>query len=128
MRKYFIERGLIKCIISLPTKIFDRTNIATSLVVFSQGNENVTFVDLTNKYIAKTRDEYSLYEIDEWGQDRFKEEREKEGSGGDSPVFKRYIPDDTIDDILNLMERNSNVSRIVSKQEIIENDYNLNPM
>ena len=128
MRKYFIERGLIKCIISLPPKIFDRTNIATSLVVFSQGNENVTFVDLTNLYVAKTRDECSLYEIDAWGQDCFKDEREKEESGGDSPVFKRCIPDYIIDEIINLMERNSGISRIVSKQEIIENDYNLNPM
>lgn len=128
LRKYFIERGLIKCIISLPSKIFDRTNIATSLVVFSHGNEKVTFVDLTNLYMAKTRDEYSLYEIDEMGQNRFEKEREKEESGKDSPIFKRYIPDNIIDEIPNILKKNSGISRIVSIQEITENDYNLNPM
>lgn len=128
MRKYFIERGLIKSVISLPSKIFEHTNTATSLIIFSKGNENVTFLDLTNCYTAKIKDDYFGLEFDEWGRESFKSEREKEETGGDSRFYERYLPDYIMSKIPDLLNTNTDVSRIVSKQEIIENDYNLNPV
>lgn len=46
-RKYFVEQGLIECVIALPAKMFSYTMIPTTLIVFSHGNEDVRMVDAT---------------------------------------------------------------------------------
>lgn len=47
IRKYFIENGLVECVISLPAKMFSNTNIATTLIVLSHNNESVRMIDAT---------------------------------------------------------------------------------
>ena len=49
MRKYFVEKGLIECIISLPEKMFPGTMIETSMIVISNNNsKNIRIIDATN--------------------------------------------------------------------------------
>lgn len=55
IRQYFIEKGLIECVIALPERIFNFTPIQTSLIVFSKGNEKVRFIDATKFYIPGRR-------------------------------------------------------------------------
>ena len=46
MRQYFVEKGLIECVISLPERLFPDTAIATSMIVISWGNSrDVRMVD-----------------------------------------------------------------------------------
>ena len=45
MRKYFVERKLIECVITLPTKMFSYTNVGTTLIVLSHNNEHVRMID-----------------------------------------------------------------------------------
>lgn len=50
MRKYFVERKMIECVISLPAKMFPYTNIGTTLIVFSHNNDTVRMIDATDIY------------------------------------------------------------------------------
>lgn len=50
MRKYFVERKMIECVISLPVKMFPYTNIGTTLIVFSHNNDTVRMIDATEIY------------------------------------------------------------------------------
>ena len=45
IRSYFIENGLIECVIALPARLFAGTAIATSMIVFSRNNKGVRLVD-----------------------------------------------------------------------------------
>lgn len=45
IRSYFIENGLIECVIALPAKLFSGLSIATSMIVFSHNNKGVKLVD-----------------------------------------------------------------------------------
>lgn len=45
MRKYFVENGLIECVITLPERLFYSTSISTSMIIFSKGNTSVRLVD-----------------------------------------------------------------------------------
>lgn len=45
MRKYFLERGMVECVISLPDRLFNMTALATSLIVLSHGNNAVRLID-----------------------------------------------------------------------------------
>ena len=47
MRKYFIERNMVECVISLPGKMFASTSIPTTLIVLSHGNGNIRMIDAT---------------------------------------------------------------------------------
>lgn len=47
-RKHFINEGLIEAVVSLPKAMFPYTNIGTSLIVFSSGNEKIRLVDASN--------------------------------------------------------------------------------
>lgn len=47
MRKYFIEQGLVECVISLPSRMFTSTNIPTTMIVLSHGNDSVRMIDAT---------------------------------------------------------------------------------
>ena len=44
-RKYFVERKLIECVITLPIKMFSYTNVGTTLIVLSHNNERVRMID-----------------------------------------------------------------------------------
>lgn len=48
IRRYFVERGLIECVIALPSRLFTTTNIPTSLIVLSHGNRSVRLIDAEN--------------------------------------------------------------------------------
>lgn len=50
IRQYLIENGFIETVISLPGKMIYGTNIATSMLVLSKGNETVRIVDATKLY------------------------------------------------------------------------------
>lgn len=45
IRRYFLERGWIQAIVTLPERCFSDTGISASLLVLSRGNECVRFVD-----------------------------------------------------------------------------------
>ena len=47
MRKYFIERRMVECVISLPGKLFAGTSIPTTLIVLSHNNDVVRMIDAT---------------------------------------------------------------------------------
>lgn len=47
-RKYFIERGMVEAIISLPEKMFSDTRIATTMIILSNNNNAVRMVDATD--------------------------------------------------------------------------------
>lgn len=47
IRKHFIERGLIECVISLPERLFSFTNIPTTMIVFSHHNQSIRMIDAT---------------------------------------------------------------------------------
>ncbi len=58
MRRAFIENGYIETVISLPENFFDNTMIGTVLMIFSFGNEAVTFVDATRTYVSGRRNNH----------------------------------------------------------------------
>lgn len=56
MRKAFVESGYVESVISLPTKLFQTTNIATTMIVLSHGNtEGVRIVDATKLCVTGRR-------------------------------------------------------------------------
>lgn len=55
MRKYFVEHGLIEAIIALPARLFTYTNIATTMIVLSHGNQAIRMVDASKLYCAGRR-------------------------------------------------------------------------
>ena len=44
-RKHFIDEGLIEAVIGMPRPILPYTNVPTSMIVFSRGNEHVRIID-----------------------------------------------------------------------------------
>ena len=50
MRKYFIEHGLVECVIALPGKLFSGTSIPTTLIILSHNNAAVRMIDATKHY------------------------------------------------------------------------------
>lgn len=54
MRKYFVERKMVECVISLPGKMFASTNIATTLIILSHNNDSIRMIDAT-KHCQKGR-------------------------------------------------------------------------
>ncbi len=60
MRQYFIENGLIECVIALPGKMYAETGIPTSLIVFSHGNKGVRLIDATeNCKVGRRQNEFT---------------------------------------------------------------------
>ena len=55
IRKMAISMGLVKGVISLPSKIYVGTNVKTSLLVLSYGNESIRFVDATSFGVINSR-------------------------------------------------------------------------
>ena len=55
IRRYFLENGYVEAVIALPGKLFNFTNISTTMIVFSHGNRAVRMVDATNTCQMKRR-------------------------------------------------------------------------
>lgn len=47
MRKYFVERKMVECVIALPGKLFTSTSISTTLIILSHNNDSVRMIDAT---------------------------------------------------------------------------------
>lgn len=45
IRRYFLERGWIRAVVSLPERCFSDTSISTALIILGRGNKSVRFVD-----------------------------------------------------------------------------------
>lgn len=94
MRKYLAERHMIESVITLPKRMFaPYTNIGTSLIVFSHGNEGIRLVDATKLCLCGRR------------QNEF------------SPR--------NIEEILDALQADSEYSRMISVEELRDNEYNL---
>ena len=55
IREYFVENGLIEATVLLPAKLFQRTSIATTLVIFSHGNNNIKMIDAGENFTKEGR-------------------------------------------------------------------------
>lgn len=55
IREYFVENGLIEATVLLPAKLFPRTSIATTLVIFSHGNNNIKMIDTGENFTKEGR-------------------------------------------------------------------------
>lgn len=55
IRSYFIENGLIECVIALAARLFAGTAIATSMIVFSRNNKGVRLVDASELFVEGRR-------------------------------------------------------------------------
>lgn len=94
MRKYLAERHMIESVITLPKRMFaPYTNIGTSLIVFSHGNEGIRLVDATKLCLCGRR------------QNEF------------SPQ--------NIEEILDALQADGEYSRVISMEELRDNEYNL---
>ena len=47
IREHFVRNGLIEAVIALPSKLFEFTNIPTTMIVFSRNNKSVRLIDST---------------------------------------------------------------------------------
>ena len=54
-RRYFAERGEVEAVIALPENLFPGTAVATMIIVFSHGNENVMMVDARKMFTEGRR-------------------------------------------------------------------------
>lgn len=65
MRKHFVETGLVECVISMPAKMFVGTNIPTSMIVLSHGNQSIRLVDASEIYQqGRRQNEFSADDIE----------------------------------------------------------------
>ena len=62
IRSFFIETGLIECVIALPARLFAGTAIATSMIVFSRNNKGVRLVDASELFVEGRRVNELSYE------------------------------------------------------------------
>lgn len=117
IRKWLVDNGFIKAVIFLPGNMFEATNIATIILVLSKSvNKDVILIDSINNCI--------------------KESRFRKGSYGSKCHMNRTyekkvnaLSDENIDKILQALHNGVDVEDfcyVVSKEQIIQNDYNLN--
>lgn len=94
IRKFFVENGLIECVIALPGRLFYGTNVQTSLIVMSRGNIGVRLVDATD-----------------WAQMGRRE---------------NTLSEEDIAQIVAATKEDGEKSRLLSVEELRENNYVLN--
>lgn len=98
IRKYLIDNNFVDCIIQLPDNLFFGTSIATCIMVIkkSKKDNNTLFIDATN-YCVKASNNNKL-------------------------------TDENINDIVGIYTNRKDkdfIAKLVSNEEISENDYNL---
>lgn len=98
IRKYLIDNNFVDCIIQLPDNLFFGTSIATCIMVLkkSKKDNNTLFIDATNYCVKVTNN--------------------------------NKLTDENINDIVELFtnrEDKEHITKLVSNEEIAENDYNL---
>lgn len=65
MRKYFVERNMVECVIALPSRMFSSTNIPTTMIVLSHGNKSVRMIDATKIcQQGRRQNEFSDHDIE----------------------------------------------------------------
>ena len=63
IRRYFVERGLVEAVVTLPDKLFSLAGITTAIIILSHGNDSVRFVDASDIFL-KGRRNNTLRETD----------------------------------------------------------------
>ncbi len=98
IRKYLVENNYVDCIIQLPSNLFFGTSIATCIMVMKKGkaDNKVLFIDATNECIKVTNN------------NKLTEEN-----------IQRIV------DVFTSRENTEHFSKLVSYEEISENDFNL---
>lgn len=98
IRKYLVDNNYIESIIQLPDKLFFGTSIATCILVMAKNkiNTDILFIDASEEFKKETNN--------------------------------NILADENIENILNAFVNRKDVeyySKLVKKEEIEENDYNL---
>lgn len=98
IRKYLIDNNFVDCIIQLPDNLFFGTSIATCIMVLkkSKKDNSTLFIDATNYCVKVTNN--------------------------------NKLTDDNINDIVEIFinrKDKEHIAKLVSNEEISENDYNL---
>lgn len=98
IRKFLIDNNFIDCIIQLPSNLFFGTSIATCIMVLkkSKKDNSTLFIDATNYCVKVTNN--------------------------------NKLTDENINDIVEIFTNRKNkehIAKLVSNEEIGENDYNL---
>ena len=98
IRKYLIDNNFVDCIIQLPDNLFFGTSIATCIMILkkSKKDNSTLFIDATNYCVKVTNN--------------------------------NRLTDDNINDIVEIFtnrEDKEYIAKMVSNEEIAENDYNL---
>ena len=98
IRKYLIDNNFVDCLIQLPSNLFFGTSIATCIMVIKRNKKDnrTLFIDSTKECVKVTNN--------------------------------NKLTDENIRNIVNIYEKREdveNVARLVSNEEIAENDYNL---
>lgn len=55
IREYFVKSGFIEATILLPPKLFPGISVATTLVIFSNGNTNIKMIDASENFTKEGR-------------------------------------------------------------------------
>ena len=98
IRKYLIDNNFVDCIIQLPDNLFFGTSIATCIMVLkkSKKDNSTLFIDATNECVKVTNN--------------------------------NKLTDENINNIVDIFtnrENKEHIVKLVSNEEIAENDYNL---
>lgn len=98
IRKYLVDNNFVDCIIQLPDNLFFGTGIATCIMVLKKGKKDnsTLFIDATNECIKVTNN--------------------------------NKLTDENINNIVEIFtkrEDKEHIAKVVSNEEIAENDYNL---
>ena len=119
IRKYLIENNFVESIVLLPGEMFEKTGIATCIVVFNKNKtENIiAMFDLRKKYDIETR----------------KQRGQFGGSAHENRVYekeKKIITEETMQEVLTAIQERKNVPefvKFVTIEDVIKNKYNLSP-
>lgn len=94
-REYFVEQGYIECVIALPAKLFASTNIPTTMIILSHGNEKIRMIDATDVCMKGRR--------------------------------QNLLSDEDIARIVEAYAKDTEISRVLSIDELRESDFVLHP-